>query len=123
MRKLNFVFALITLFVFTNCVNAQKTAELKIKTSAQCGMCKERIEKQMSYESGIVSTSLDLVTKDLNVIYKPAKTNPDKVRIALTKIGYQADEFKADPLAYEALPACCKLPEEGKKTDHKGCQH
>lgn len=123
MKKSAFVFAFLTLFVFTNYAVAQKTAEIKIKTSAQCGMCKDRIEKAMSYESGIISTNLDLVTKDVTVVYKPNKTNPDKVRIALSKIGYQADDFKADPIAYENLPACCKVPDEGKKTEHKGCQH
>lgn len=119
MRNLSFVFAFLTLVVFTKCADAQKTAEVKIKTSAQCGMCKERIEKAMSYEAGIVSSNLDLETKEVTVVYKPTKTTPDKIRIALTKIGYQADDFKSDPIAYENLPACCKIPEEGAKVNHE----
>ena len=94
------------------------TAEIKIQTSAQCGMCKDRIEKALSYESGIVKSDLDLETKIVIVVYKPTKTNPDKIRIALSKVGYQADEFKADPIAYENLPACRRLPEDGKPVIH-----
>jgi hypothetical protein len=27
----------------------------------------------------------------------------------ISKLGYQANETLADPLAYEALPGCCKV--------------
>ena len=95
-----------------------QTDTLKIKTSSQCGMCKDRIEKTLSYEAGIVTSTLDLTTKEVTVVYKTKKTNPDKIRIAISKVGYQADDFKADPVAYENLPACCKVPEEGTKCNH-----
>lgn len=117
MKNISLILMILASLMFSNNSSGQ-TEEVKIKTSAQCEMCKDRIEKNLSYEKGIVSSNLDLETKVVSVVYKPAKTNPDKIRIALSKTGYQADDFKADPIAYENLPACCKLPEDGKKCNH-----
>ena len=117
MKSTSLILLIFTSLFFINSSFGQ-TDEIKIKTTAQCEMCKDKIEKTLSYESGIVSSKLDLDTKEVAVVYKTKKTNPDKIRIAITKVGYQADEFKADPIAYENLPGCCKLPEDGK-----GCKH
>lgn len=87
---------------------AKKTATITIKTSAQCEMCKERIEKAMAYEKGVVSTNLDIETQVLTVKYKVAKTTPEKIKIAITKIGYDADDLKADLKAHDKLPKCCQ---------------
>ena len=86
----------------------KNSEEITIKTSAICGMCKERIEHDMSYAKGVKSVSLDLETKDLTVNYNPKKTTPGELRKAVSKIGYDADDLVADPKAYEKLPACCK---------------
>jgi periplasmic mercuric ion binding protein len=114
MKKLSLVLTVVSILFFSVAVNAQKNEEVKILTSGQCGMCKDRIEKALSYEKGIVSSNFDVETKKVTVIYKPSKTNPDKIRIAISKLGYHADDFKADPIAYENLPSCCKLPSDRK---------
>jgi len=44
----------------------------------------------------------------LTVEYKLGKTSPEKIRTAVSKIGYDADDVVADPKAYEKLPECCK---------------
>jgi len=86
----------------------EKTKKITIKTSAQCEMCKERLEKAMAYEKGVVSSSLDLKTANLEVIYKFAKTNPVKIREAISEIGYDADDIKASDRSYKKLPLCCQ---------------
>lgn len=108
------IIALATLFA-TN-VNAQKvkkTEQITIKTSAQCEMCKERLEKEMAYEKGVVSSNLDIPTAVLTVVYKPTKTNPETIKKAINKTGYDADDLKADEKAYNSLPDCCK--KDGKE--------
>ncbi len=113
MKKL---IAISGLFIITllmvNPASAQETKknteEVKIQTSAVCGMCKDRIEHDLSLEKGVKSVVLDNDTKIVTVGYNPDKTNPDKIRQALSKIGYDADKVKADPEAYAKLPACCK---------------
>ena len=81
---------------------------VRIKTSAICEQCKERIENDLSFEKGIKSSSLDLDTKVVTVIYNPKKTNEQNIREAITKIGYDADSLTADPKSYKKLPDCCK---------------
>lgn len=96
-------------------VNAQeqkKEETIIIKTSAVCGMCKERIENEMSFEKGVKDVSLNVKTKMLTITYKTSKTNPEKLKTAVTKIGYDADELTAETKAYEKLPECCKKGNE-----------
>ena len=113
MKKLISVLGMMmmTVFIFNPAIGQEKsknTEELKIQTSAVCGMCKERIEHNLGFEKGIKSVSLDDETKVVTVGYNPKKTNPDDIRDAISKIGYDADDVAADPVAYEKLPGCCK---------------
>ncbi len=85
-----------------------KFEEIKIKTSAQCQMCKERIESGLSFEKGIKTAILNLEDKVLTVKFRTEKTDAEKIRKAVSKLGYDADNVAADPEAYESLPACCK---------------
>jgi len=95
-----------------------QTVEIKIKTSSQCEMCKETIEKAMAYEHGVVSSDLNVETQMLTVKYKSKKTTPEKIRIAVSKVGYDADDVAADQKAYEQLSPCCKKPDDPNHTSH-----
>jgi len=98
------------LFLFNTIVFAQKNdlAEIKIKTSAICGMCKETIENALAFEKGIKKSVLDVESKIVTVTYNPEKTTPEKIRLAISKAGYDADEIPANAKAYKKLDACCK---------------
>lgn len=96
-------------------VNAQSKAEVKIKTSAECDMCKKTIEKTLSFEKGVKKVECDIETKEVSVTYNPKKTSPEKIREAISKAGYDADEVKANNKAYQKLPECCK---KGNKDHH-----
>lgn len=114
-------FTALALMVFTGSALSQKgpkTETANIKTSAQCEMCKERIEKALSYEKGVKSSVLDLDTKIVTVVYKPGKTSLEKIRKALNLVGYDADQSPADPKAYQKLPPCCKKPDDPDHQAH-----
>jgi mercuric ion binding protein len=87
---------------------SKNPGELKIKSSVVCGQCKDRVESGMVYEKGVKEVTVDLKTKEVTVKYNPSKTTPDELRAALSKLGYDADDVKADKKAYDKLPACCK---------------
>ena len=89
-------------------INSDGTVTIRIKTSAVCDMCKETMEEAMSYEKGVKSSSLDVDSKILTVTYHPKKTDSNKIRVAVTKSGYDADDLPSDPKAYENLHSCCK---------------
>jgi len=99
-----------------------KGEELKIKTSAQCNMCKDRIEKAMAYEKGVYESTLNVEDKVLTLRYNPKKTTPEKIRTVLNNTGYDADDTKADQKAYNKLPDCCKKPED-RHVHSDGCEH
>ncbi len=94
---------------FSIFANAQ-TDTVRIKTSAICDDCKNRIEHDLSFVKGVKSSSLDLGTKEVTVVYNAEKTDPDKIRIAITKVGYDADTMKAVVKAFNKLPECCRVP-------------
>jgi copper chaperone CopZ len=97
----------------TGCVSQnKKSAEIKIKTSAICGQCKDRIEHGMAYEKGIRDIVLDVSTKIAAINYNPLKTTPADIRTAISKLGYDADSIPADKNAYAKLPPCCRKKEE-----------
>ena len=81
---------------------------LKIKTSAQCDDCKERIENKLNFTKGVKSAVLDLKTKEVTVIYNSEKIKPEEIKSAITKTGYDADDLPADENAYNKLPKCCQ---------------
>lgn len=110
---------LIFMLVAVQVSMAQKKAEVVIQTSAECQMCKDRLEKALAYEKGVYSSNLDLVSKKITIQYNPKKTNPDVLRMVISKQGYQADDLKADPFAYEQLPECCKVGGGHKHHDHQ----
>ncbi len=79
-----------------------------IKTSAQCGTCKNAIEKAVYNVDGVKSATLDLETKIISIKYDVAKTNVEALKTSIVNIGYDADDIPADAKAYENLHFCCK---------------
>lgn len=96
----------------------KKNASLDIHTTSVCGMCEETIESELIYEKGVKSVDLDLETSVIHVQYDPRKTDPDKVRLAVTRLGYGADGLPADPKAFADLPACCQKEGCGQPKEH-----
>jgi periplasmic mercuric ion binding protein len=98
------------MLAFTDSTFSQdkKAETIKIKTSAVCGQCKERIESGMAFQKGVKDVNLDVETKIATITFNTLKTNPDLLRKAISKLGYDADSVVADSAAYVKLPACCK---------------
>ena len=107
--KMMFIAAAVMMIVTAACAQADKKIEsVTIKSSVVCGQCKDRIEAGLAYEKGVKDVNVDLEKKEVTVKYNPSKTTPAEIRTALSKIGYDADEVKADAKAYAKLPSCCK---------------
>ena len=96
------------IFAAQSFAQAKKIETIKIKTSAMCTQCKDRIEQGMAYEKGVKDVVLDVETKIATIKYNMKTTTPDELRKKISKLGYDADEVPANKEAYEKLPACCK---------------
>jgi periplasmic mercuric ion binding protein len=107
--------------VFVSALAAQNKGKqdvVKIKTSAQCEMCKDRIERAMAFEKGVSKSNLDIPSKVLTVAYNTLRTSPDKIRKVVAAVGYDADNVLADPKGYAKLPPCCKKPTDPDHVNH-----
>jgi len=85
-----------------------KTASVKLKTSAKCEMCKERLERNLTLTKGVKEAFLNLNDKVMTVTYNPKKTDVARIKAAIAGTGYDADEVVADQKAHDKLPGCCR---------------
>jgi len=104
----NLFLALLVLATTSALAQPKKIDTVCIKTSAQCGDCKDRIESTLNFQKGVKFAELNLETKVVTCVFKPKKTNATVLRIALSNAGYDADEVKAIPSAVLQLPKCCQ---------------
>lgn len=122
MKKAMLMSALFLMIFGVGFAQKAKNETIKIQTSGQCGMCKERIEKALAYEKGVKSAEYNDSTAVVTVIYNPEKSSPEKIRTTITKLGHDADDQKGDAKAYAKLPDCCKKPEDRHKHG-SDCSH
>lgn len=85
-----------------------KLAHLDVRTNAVCDMCVKTIETELLYEKGVKSVHVELDSNLIHVTVDPKRTDVVKVRTAISKLGYAADEVGPDMAAREKLPDCCK---------------
>lgn len=99
---------MLLLFVaFTNTAMA-KTKTIKVKTSAVCGMCKNRIELVVNSLEGVKKSMLILKTKELIVKFNTDEISESAILFAISDAGYDANDVPANIKAYQVLPGCCK---------------
>ena len=110
------VFLIVAIFCISDVVVAQKTnRKAIIKTilncdhCAVCETCGLKFKTQMLKIKGIKMYELDDKAMTFTVYYNPKKTNLQSIKIAISKLGYDADEVKADQKGYESLDPCCKV--------------
>ncbi len=84
------------------------TDTLAIRTNAVCDMCVKTIETELVYEKGVSAVKVDLEHSLIRVAINEKKTDVEKVRKAITELGYAADDLLPDMAAREKLPDCCK---------------
>ncbi len=102
---------------FSNSAVAQKlktTQKAVIKTSISCDHCKQcetcggLLEKTLIKQNGIQMIVLDEKKMTISVVFNSKKTNLETIKTAISNLGYDADEIKANPTAYQKLDGCCK---------------
>lgn len=105
---------LFCLFTASFYAQTSKNEKAVIKTNIDCDHCKACETCGMNFQenlykiTGLKMYELDEKAMTLTVYYNGKKTSLDKIKVAITKLGYDADELKADKDAYEKLDDCCK---------------
>lgn len=117
MKSIKLVFTiLIAVFTFQTSVaqNGKKNEKAVIKTTIHCDHCKvcetcgQLFDTEMLKIKGVKMYELDEQNMTITVHYNGQKTNLTAIKTAITKLGYDADDIKADTAAYDKLDDCCK---------------
>ncbi len=58
----------------------KKTETVEIQTSAICGDCKVRLEKNLAFEKGVRAVELDEETKIISITYKIGKNDKESLK-------------------------------------------
>ena len=82
--------------------------EVTFKSSINCDMCKAKIEKDLPLTKGVKKVIVDVDKKEITVTYNAEKTTEAKLKTAISKIGYDADDIIADKKAHDHLAKCCQ---------------
>lgn len=113
---LKLIMVAVAMLFMSNVVSAQQKTNQKavIKTNIYCDHCKEcetcglKFKDQMLKIAGVKMYELDEKAMTITVFYNSKKTNLENIKKVISKLGYDADDVKADPQAYENLDGCCK---------------
>ncbi len=119
------VLSLVALFMLgaVSVFAGSKTEKIEVK--GNCGMCEKRIEKAASAVEGVTKAEWNKETKQMEVTFDEAKTNLDKIEVAIAKVGHDTPKHKATTEVYDKLPGCCKYDRSKMKMEHsnEGHQH
>jgi mercuric ion binding protein len=113
--RLSIFFFLMIIFSISG--SAQKSSSTKtvvIKTMIYCDHCKQcetcgdKFQKELYNETGIKRVDVDSKAMTITVVYDSRKIETEKIRLLISKLGYDADDIKADPAGLAKLDDCCK---------------
>ena len=103
-----FAVMLLSAFVF-NVSYAEKSEEIKIKTSAYSWMCKNKIETKVNKMDGVNDCELDLSNKTLTIKFDSSKISEKDIINQIEDLGYDA----------ELKPNTEKMVEKDKKKNEE----
>ena len=107
---------LFIVFLISNTAFAQKKKKKAvIKTTLNCDHCKEcetcglKFKTEILKIKGVKMYELDDKAMTFTVYYNAKKTNLQTIKVAISKLGYDADDVKATQEGLATLDGCCKI--------------
>jgi len=84
-----------------------------IQTNAYSAKSDAIFKENLPFAKGVKEYKYDEITFKVAVAYDPKKTNPDAIRTVIAKLGFDADQVKANEKARAKLPEECKTMPKG----------
>lgn len=113
MKRISVLLVLLCLSAFTAAAG-DKTRTALIRTRIACDHCKRcescsgRLENALYDRKGVKRVEIDDKKMTIKVVYNTEKIKLDDIRSVIAASGFDADEVKALPEAFEKLDGCCK---------------
>ena len=70
----------------------KKTEEVVFLTNIFCDNCRKKIEKNIAWEKGVKDLEVNMEQKTVKILYDPQKTDREKLRKAIEKLGYTVEK-------------------------------
>jgi mercuric ion binding protein len=100
----------IVTFLFVGCQKQQELQTTIVKANSMvCGTCAKTIEKAVYRVDGVKEVNVDVKAKTVEIKFVPLQTNVETIEMAISEAGYDANNRKRNPDAYEKLDTCCKI--------------
>ena len=122
MKMVKLIIVALCMVVGANNVSAQKAdkkaskeTEVTFKTSIHCNNCAERVKKNIPFdEKGVKDITVNVETKEVTIKYRTDKTDKEKLKKAIEKLGYTAEEVTAVQTTAELSKkqGCCSTATE-----------
>lgn len=91
-------------------LNSAELDSTEISTpTVVCGMCRSNIRKALLAIEGIEDVKVDTKAKKTNIKFASNMVDIYKIKEVISNAGYDADDVKRNPEAYEKLDDCCKI--------------
>jgi uncharacterized protein YdeI (BOF family) len=84
-----------------------------IQTNAYSVKSNDIFKGNLPFVKGVKDFKFDETTSKIAVAYNPKQTNPDAIRAAIAKLGFDADQVKGNEQARAKLPAECRTAPRG----------
>jgi len=84
-----------------------------IQTNAYSAKSDAIFNDNLPHLKGVKGYKYDVNNYKVAVAYDPKKTNPEKIRAEIAKLGFDADQVKANEKARAKLPEECKTMPKG----------
>jgi mercuric ion binding protein len=113
MKTIILTIALATSAAFASAQDATKQT-ITIKTKIYCDHCEkcetcgQKFASDIPFIKGVTDYKLDTKAQTFTFTYNSKKTTPAALRKAVSLMGFDADDVKADAKAVEKLDGCCK---------------
>ena len=99
MKTVQIILAAVVLFAGTNMFAQDKKDDPKEKqvvfsVNMHCSGCEQKIKKNIPYEKGVKDLSTDLEKQLVTITYRTDKTDKEKLKKAIEKLGYTCKEVQ-----------------------------
>ena len=71
-----------------------KEAQVVFSVGMHCHNCEQKVKKNIAYEKGVKDLTTDLDKKLVTIKYQTDKTDKEKLKKAIEKLGYTCEEVK-----------------------------
>jgi len=103
-------------------LEVKNATTIVIQTNAYSTKSDAIFKESLPFVKGVKEYKYDEKTNKVAVAYDPKKTTPEKIRAEIAKLGFDADQVKANEQARAKLPEECKImPKSCSKPCSKPC--